>query len=593
MAQFLRDPDVLQADMIAIQEPWKNLYQNITYHPAKDTHKLLWPDGEERPRVLSAGEIRLFNIYNEDGVWGGLDILKDMVPLVSERRGTPLLPFPPITVQEISDVIRRALPDKAPRPDAIPNRVWKLLLSGCSLCGDLLTSIFDACVCLGYNPYHFQESTTVILRKGGPRDYRLPKSYRLIVLMNTLGKLLEAVVATRISYTVEEYLLLPKTHLGGRKGISVDYAIQLILSEVCEAWGNEKKVSMLLLDVSSVYNNVSYTCLLYNMRKLGLGYFVLWTSALLQYYRTATARHHGGWSPIEVLRWKKGQILYLDGSNLVWETRKSFILAPWEQRITYVIEDAEKARISAEKAYPGVPDDPGDPSTDFSAEKPCVFFTDGSGYEGHIGAAVVIPTELDSNLKRHLSKSDQSTVYLAELSGIELALESFLARLQTYPARQLVIFVDSQAAIQAVQNPKRPSGQFILCSIYAKFKAIQKALGSLHKPTESLQKPSPSVTIRWVPTHVGILGNEIADLAAKEAAKDTVGVLSELSPGGPRLATTARRLVRDRIRARWTLEWSRERTGQPNRRLTEVPEKKNLKIFEGLPRHYTSVLVQM
>ncbi|KAJ6032769.1 hypothetical protein N7540_003501 [Penicillium herquei] len=1287
MAQFLRDPDVLQADVIAIQEPWKNPYQNTTHHPAKDTHELLWPDdGEERPRVcmfvskklagwthyahsrdvqelrlktVSVGEIRLFNVYNEDGVWGGLDMLKDVVPPVSERRGTPSiisylvvgdfnlhhpawggdtacedpraddiielmdladldlwlepgtktrmgsgdqsstsidlvlasralegrliscdisldnhadsdhlpiktvldvetdvvedvrrrcwrsmdtekflnfvsanletlnasnwpqdptpatidqrvnflletvqqgiqastpwakpskwarigwtdecseaikesrrlfrswrdskhstfqcndefseeyrqmlqeechaayraarnhkgrviakasqqgfrswvkktteegprglwkvgkwarsrgdvfgvipalkrtngqlaesneekvsvlrdvffpappiadlsdipissdpamsrsqLPFPPITVQEINDVIRHAPPDKAPGPDAIPNRVWKLLLSGCSLFGDLLTSIFDACVRLGYNPRHFQESTTVTLRKGGPRDYRLPKSYRPIALMNTLGKLLEAVVATRISYAVEEHSLLPKTHLGGRKGISVDHAIQLILSEVREAWGTDKKVSMLLLDVSGAYDNVSHTRLLHNMRRLGLGHFALWTAsfladrrtrirlpgylsdifptstgipqgspispilfllfnaslvrgcslrgvdgdgtktcgygwvddvaviavsstyrrnvemlqaalgqadtwarrhaakfapdkfelihftnpslqvhhpittglllscqnnninqttspitvdtprvrhsmvqtieiqgpdvynpirpppgndllpvhtasglviqpsqsakylgiwldkhlnfnthrtklvakatgslealrgisgstwgasltamrlvyqavvvpqmlygvaawfspaarlvpkveeskmitaftaiqrraailiagafksmsaaalnvelylmpvhlqmqqiientairiqtgptwaqpALLQHCRTATARQRGGWSPIEVLRWKKGQILYLDGSSLGWETRKSFVLAPWEQRITCVIEDAEKARNSAEKAYPGVPDAPDAPdgsnkgfsaekAAPFSAEKPCIFFTDGSGYEGHIGAAAIVPTELDSNLKRHLGRSDQSTVYLAELSGIEMALESFLARLQDPTApRELAIFVDSQAAIQAVQNPKRPSGQFILSSIYSKFKAIQA-----QKPTKSLQKPS--VTIHWVPAHVGILGNEIADLAAKEAAKDTVGVSSELSSGGPRLATTARRLVRDRVRARWTLEWSRERTGQPNRRLTEVPEKKNLKIFEGLPKHYTSILVQM
>lgn len=52
------------------------------------------------------------------------------------------------------------------------------------------------------------------LRKGGPRDYGVPKSYRAVALIGTLAKLLEAVVATRIMYTAEEHRLLPDTHLG-------------------------------------------------------------------------------------------------------------------------------------------------------------------------------------------------------------------------------------------------------------------------------------------------------------------------------------------------------------------------------------------
>lgn len=58
--------------------------------------------------------------------------------------------------------------------------------------------------------------------------------------MNTLGKLLEAVIATRISYAVEEHHLLPNTHLGGRKGISVDHAIQLILGQSAQSMGGEQ-----------------------------------------------------------------------------------------------------------------------------------------------------------------------------------------------------------------------------------------------------------------------------------------------------------------------------------------------------------------
>jgi hypothetical protein len=47
MAQFMRDPMVLRAGIIAIQEPWANPYQETTHHPAKQSHQLLYPQSNE------------------------------------------------------------------------------------------------------------------------------------------------------------------------------------------------------------------------------------------------------------------------------------------------------------------------------------------------------------------------------------------------------------------------------------------------------------------------------------------------------------------------------------------------------------------
>jgi ribonuclease HI len=58
-----------------------------------------------------------------------------------------------------------------------------------------------------------------------------------------------------------------------------------------------------------------------------------------------------------------------------------------------------------------------------------------------------------------------------------------------------------------VQNPRRPSGQYILDAIY---KGV-KALGARGLPPEN-------VKIHWIPAYVGVAGNEAADEAAKEAA---------------------------------------------------------------------------
>ncbi|KAG0156962.1 hypothetical protein PDIDSM_4145 [Penicillium digitatum] len=125
--------------------------------------------------------------------------------------------LPPITDTEVRAAVKKAPPNKAPGYDTIPNKIWMILAEPGSRSQrfiPLLTAIFNACIRIGHNPMHFQTSITVTLRKAGPRDYRMPKSYRPVALLNTLGKVLEAVVATRIAWLVEEHKLLPDTHLG-------------------------------------------------------------------------------------------------------------------------------------------------------------------------------------------------------------------------------------------------------------------------------------------------------------------------------------------------------------------------------------------
>lgn len=124
----------------------------------------------------------------------------------------------------------------------------------------------------------------MVLRKPGEeRDYRIPKSYRPVALLNTLGKILEAVIAKRISHAVEEYGLLPDTHLGGRKGISTDHAVQLMIDRIRTSWGRELPVvSLLLLDVVGAYDNVSHARLQHILRKRRLGCLAPWIMAFLR-----------------------------------------------------------------------------------------------------------------------------------------------------------------------------------------------------------------------------------------------------------------------------------------------------------------------
>jgi ribonuclease HI len=91
-----------------------------------------------------------------------------------------------------------------------------------------------------------------------------------------------------------------------------------------------------------------------------------------------------------------------------------------------------------------------------------MIYTNGSGFEGHIGAAAVNIHNGYTVIsdRRYLGIESQSTVYAAELSGIEMALDRAISDnkanmvngIKSNTAREVIILSDSQAAIQAVQN---------------------------------------------------------------------------------------------------------------------------------------------
>jgi hypothetical protein len=56
------------------------------------------------------------------------------------------------------------------------------------------------------------------LHKPGKPRYDTPKAYRPIALLNTLCKVLTAIVANVMTFYTEKHELLPATHFGGRPG---------------------------------------------------------------------------------------------------------------------------------------------------------------------------------------------------------------------------------------------------------------------------------------------------------------------------------------------------------------------------------------
>ena len=119
------------------------------------------------------------------------------------------------------------------------------------------------------------------------------------------------------------------------------------------------------------------------------------------------------------------------------EKRQPYIVPPWWiPPFTRIAESPELAVKEHDATEPAT----------------LAFYTDGSGINGHVGAAAVAPMlrlpDIRTKRMEYMGKSTTSTVYAAELKGIQLALQIALdAHAITNAPGKCTIYIDNQAVI--------------------------------------------------------------------------------------------------------------------------------------------------
>jgi len=213
-------------------------------------------------------------------------------------------------------------------------------------------------------------------------------------------------------------------------------------------------------------------------------------------------------------------------------------------------------------------------------------YSDGSDIDGGVGAAAVLvaPGGTPKVLRYHLGPSTKHTVYEGEIIGLTLGVTLLRREISCAKASTAA---DNLACLHASTNRKPHPAHYL----------IDKLLRAI----ESLERRHPNIdfTLRWVPGHKGIEGNELADVEAKKAARGDSSSVEDLpswlrETELPASLSRVRQTRNEEITRLAKAEWKGSpRAERMNRIDPEMPSKKYLKLAEKLPRKQASILIQL
>jgi len=188
--------------------------------------------------------------------------------------------YTPLTSMEISRALSKSSNTSAPGPNHIPYSVWK---SVHHIKSSLLPSLLDPLLAHGFHPPSLKKALGIVLDKPGKPSYDSPSSFRVIVLLRTLSKILERVVASRLSAQATICSLIHPLQCGSLPGRSTADAALVLQHTVESFYCLRYRVSTLFLDVKGGFDNVESPSLLSLLRRKGVSpYLVQWIGSFLR-----------------------------------------------------------------------------------------------------------------------------------------------------------------------------------------------------------------------------------------------------------------------------------------------------------------------
>ncbi|KAF8634804.1 hypothetical protein AX14_010631 [Amanita brunnescens Koide BX004] len=182
----------------------------------------------------------------------------DISSLLAQLPSLPERSFPEFSCQEISDMIALTGNGSAPGPDRV---TWELLKMAFRVNGapEGVCHLFNQIRSSGVWPSWFKQSTCVIIPKPNKPRYNVPKAFRPISLLNTIGKLLTKVIASRLQFDCLKYDILHPGQCGGvMKHATIDAGVTLA-SFVAESRELGLHSTACAFDIAQFFPSLSHT----------------------------------------------------------------------------------------------------------------------------------------------------------------------------------------------------------------------------------------------------------------------------------------------------------------------------------------------
>ena len=182
--------------------------------------------------------------------------------------------FTPTTVDEIDEIIRTS-PSSTCCLDPIPTKIFKhpditqVLLPH-------ITEMFNHSLRYGVVPTQFKEAVVKPLIKKPSLDHEVLKNFRPVSNLPFLSKILERIVAKRLTSHIVNNSLDEPLQSAYKPGHSIETALLKVQNDILLSLDEKKDVFLVLLDLSAAFDTVNHTILLNRLRdRFGLSDNVL------------------------------------------------------------------------------------------------------------------------------------------------------------------------------------------------------------------------------------------------------------------------------------------------------------------------------